>query len=337
MTVFGVIDAILSPIIWATSFVMMLWHRVFGAIFGGNSSVSWVLSIIFLTITIRAAMIPLFRKQIKSMQNMQRLQPQIQALQKKYKLDKQKLQQEMMKLYKDNGTSPFASCLPILIQMPFFTSLFRVLSHVANGQTVGALKHADVVSAQQSSFFGAPIPLRFFTKADDPLIHTLAVNYGEHVSLTNLKVVSLIMVTLYAISQFLTQKMMLAKNTNLDNSVPNPMMQSQKLMLYIMPIGMLFFGLNMQIGVVLYLMTTNVWTIGQQFYTLRNSPMPGSQAEKEMIARKKAKEAKKALAAGGNGPDSDAVPAANGKVQDAVPATRQRAQPVRTTRSKRKK
>jgi YidC/Oxa1 family membrane protein insertase len=333
MTVFGVIDAILTPIIWATSFVMMLWHRLFGAIFGGNSSVSWVLSIIFLTITIRAAMVPLFRKQIKSMQNMQRLQPQIQALQKKYKLDKQKLQQEMMKLYKDNGTSPFASCLPILIQMPFFTSLFRVLDHVAKGNPVGALTQSDVHSAQGASFFGAPIPLRFFT--NQAYLDTHAQFAGT--SLMNLKVVALVMVTLYAVSQFFTQRMMLAKNTNLDNSVPNPMMQSQRMMLYVMPIGMLVFGLNMQIGVVLYLMTTNVWTIGQQFYTLRNSPMPGSQAEKDMIARKKAKEAKKALAATGNGPATDAVPAANGKVQDAVPASRQRAQPVRTTRSKRKK
>ena len=135
------IDTILSPIIWATSFVMMLWHRAFGAIFGSDSSASWVLAIIFLTITIRAAMIPLFRKQIKSMQNMQRLQPQIQALQKKYKLDKQKLQQEMMKLYKDNGTSPFASCMPILLQTPFFMGLYRVLSHASSGNAVGALSH----------------------------------------------------------------------------------------------------------------------------------------------------------------------------------------------------
>lgn len=329
----GVIDTILNPIIYATSFVMTLWHRVFGAIFGGNSSVSWVLSIIFLTITIRAAMIPLFRKQIKSMQNMQRLQPQIQALQKKYKLDKQRLQQEMMKLYKENGTSPFASCLPIVVQMPFFTSLYRVLYKAASGNSIGVLTAADAKSMAHSSFFGAPIPLKFFTTQN--YIDT----HGFHTTVLNVKVVALTMVLLYAISQFFTQRMMLSKNTNLDPSVPNPMVQSQKLMLYIMPIGMMIFGLNMFIGVVLYLMTTNVWTIGQQFYTLRNSPTPGSQAEKDMIARKKAKEARKALEAEGAGPDgADAVPAgANGRAQDAAPVSRQRVQPVRTTRSKRKK
>jgi len=332
MTV-GVIDTILSPLIWLTSFVMVMWHRVFGAVFGSDSSISWVLSIVFLTVTIRAAMIPLFRKQIKSMRNMQVLQPQIQALQKKHKLDKQKLQQEMMKLYKENNTSPFASCLPIIIQMPFFTALFRVLTHVADGKGIGYLSDADATSAQGATFFGAPLPLRFFSSAKDLVGHPNLAG----TSITTLKVVALTMVVLYALSQFFTQRMMMAKNTNQDNSVPNPMMQSQKLMLYVMPIGMLFFGLNMQIGVVLYLMTTNVWTIGQQFYTLRNSPMPGSQAEREMIARKAAKEAKKAAEANGGGPVQDAVPtAANGKPV-ASEAPRQRVQPVRTTRSKRKK
>ena len=121
-------------------------------------------------------------------------------------------------------------------------------------------------------------------------------------SVTNLQIVAIVMAIIYATSQFLTQRMMMAKNTNLDNSVPNPMMQSQKIMLYVMPFGMLFFSLNVQIGVVLYLMTTNVWTIGQQFYTLRNSPMPGSQAEKEMFARNKAKEDRKREDARREGP-----------------------------------
>ncbi|ACU77866.1 60 kDa inner membrane insertion protein [Catenulispora acidiphila DSM 44928] len=327
------IDTILSPIIWATSFVMMLWHRAFGAIFGSDSSASWVLAIIFLTITIRAAMIPLFRKQIKSMQNMQRLQPQIQALQKKYKLDKQKLQQEMMKLYKDNGTSPFASCMPILLQTPFFMGLYRVLSHVSAGNAVGALSQSDSVSAMHASFFGAPLSLSF-------LHHTPAQMSRIGVtSVTNLQIIAIIMAIIYATSQFLTQRMMMAKNTNLDNSVPNPMMQSQKIMLYVMPFGMLFFSLNVQIGVVLYLMTTNVWTIGQQFYTLRNSPMPGSQAEKEMFARNKAKEDRKRQDLIAKDPEAaKALAAANGSsTQDKVPVTRQRQQPVRTTRSKRKK
>lgn len=329
------IDTILSPIIWATSFVMMLWHRAFGAIFGSDSSASWVLSIIFLTITIRAAMIPLFRKQIKSMQNMQRLQPQIQALQKKYKLDKQKLQQEMMKLYKDNGTSPFASCMPILLQTPFFMGLYRVLSHVASGTSTGALSTADAQSAQHANFFGAPLSLSF-------LHHTSAQMKAVGVtSVTNLQVVAIIMAIVYATSQFLTQRMMMAKNTSLDNTVPNPMMQSQKIMLYVMPFGMLFFSLNVQIGVVLYLMTTNIWTIGQQFYTLRNSPMPGSQAEKEMLARRKAKEERKRQELIAKNPEAakeqELAAAANGTAQDKVAVSRQRQQPVRTTRSKRKK
>jgi len=157
-------------------------------------------------------------------------------------------------------------------------------------------------------------------------------------SVTNLQVVAIIMAIVYATSQFLTQRMMMSKNTNLDNSIPNPMMQSQKIMLYVMPFGMLFFSLNVPIGVVLYLMTTNVWTIGQQFYTLRNSPMPGSQAEKEMLARRKAKEERKRQELIEKDPEAaKELAGANGSTQDKVPVTRQRQQPVRTTRSKRKK
>jgi YidC/Oxa1 family membrane protein insertase len=208
-----------------------------------------------------------------------------------------------------------------------------VLSHAASGNAVGALTTADANSIQKAKFLGAPLSLSF-------LHHTPSQMAAVGItSVTNLQIVAIVMAVMYATSQFLTQRMMMAKNTNLDNTVPNPMMQSQKIMLYVMPFGMLFFSLNVQIGVVLYLMTTNVWTIGQQFYTLRNSPMPGSQAEKEMIARRKAKDERKRQELIAKDPEAaKEMAAANGSgVQDKVPATRQRQQPVRTTRSKRKK
>jgi YidC/Oxa1 family membrane protein insertase len=223
--------------------------------------------------------------------------------------------------------------MPILLQTPFFMGLYRVLSHVAAGNAAGALSKSDAYSIQHANFFGAPLSLSF-------LHHTSSQMAKVGVtSVTNLQVVAIIMAIVYATSQFLTQRMMMSKNTNLDNSIPNPMMQSQKIMLYVMPFGMLFFSLNVQIGVVLYLMTTNVWTIGQQFYTLRNSPMPGSQAEKEMLARRKAKEDHKREELIAKDPEAaKEMAAANGSgVQDKVPVSRQRQQPVRTTRSKRKK
>ena len=98
-----------------------------------------MLSIIGLTITVRAALIPLFVKQIKSSRNMQLIQPKVKELQKKYGHDRERLAQETMKLYKE-GTNPFASCLPILIQMPIFLALFRLLDHhAANGDGIAFL------------------------------------------------------------------------------------------------------------------------------------------------------------------------------------------------------
>ena len=126
---------IITPLYYLISVVLVGWHRVFGAIFGPESGASWALSIIFLTLVIRAALIPLFVKQIKSSRNMQLIQPKVKELQKKYGHDRERLAQETMKLYKDSGTNPFASCLPILLQMPIFFALFRLIDHAAKNET----------------------------------------------------------------------------------------------------------------------------------------------------------------------------------------------------------
>ena len=122
---------IMTPLYYVTSFVLLAFHRLFGGIFGPATGIAWVLSIIGLTLVIRAALIPLFVKQIKSSRNMQLIQPHVRELQKKYGHDRERLAQETMKLYKETGTNPFASCLPILLQMPIFLSLFRLIDQAA--------------------------------------------------------------------------------------------------------------------------------------------------------------------------------------------------------------
>ena len=124
-------SAIMTPLYYAISFVLVGFHNVLGDIFGPTSGLAWVLSIIGLTLVVRAALIPLFVKQIKSSRNMQLIQPKVRELQKKYGHDREKLAQETMALYKDSGTNPFASCLPILLQMPIFLALFRILDQAA--------------------------------------------------------------------------------------------------------------------------------------------------------------------------------------------------------------
>ena len=121
----------MTPLYWITSLVLSGFHRLLGALFGEDSGWAWVLSIIGLTLVIRAALIPLFVKQIKSSRNMQLIQPKVRELQKKYGHDRERLAQETMKLYKETGTNPFASCLPILLQMPIFLALFRLIDQAA--------------------------------------------------------------------------------------------------------------------------------------------------------------------------------------------------------------
>src|SRR5690242_12033867 len=128
----------MTPLYYLISIVLVGAHKMWSALgLDPSSGLTWALSIVTLTICIRAALIPLFVKQIKASRNMQLLQPQVKELQKKYGHDREKLTQETMKLYKDAGTNPFASCLPILLQMPIFLALFRLLNKASNDQGHG--------------------------------------------------------------------------------------------------------------------------------------------------------------------------------------------------------
>src|SRR5918998_4646594 len=151
--------AILTPLYYAISAVLIGWHKLWGGLFGPASGIAWVLSIIGLTLVIRAALIPLFVKQIKSSRNMQLIQPKVRELQKKYGHDRQRLAEETMKLYKEAGTNPFASCLPILLQMPIFFALFRLLDQAARSNKAhGFLSEKLAEQFGDSEVFGV-VPL----------------------------------------------------------------------------------------------------------------------------------------------------------------------------------
>ncbi|HEV2343789.1 MAG TPA: membrane protein insertase YidC [Actinocrinis sp.] len=359
-------DQLLSPLIWGVSWVIVQFHKLFGAVFIPNSGWAWGLSIVCMTLVIRAALIPLFVKQIKSMRAMQVVQPEMKKLQEKYKkeLERARLdpvkkreiqgrqQREMMALYKEHGTNPFASCLPLLVQMPFFTALYRLLYNVANGTSLYFMSKELVASAKQAHIFGAPISAHFNT----PAKQLLGANTGT------VRGVIIAMTVIYVVTQFITQWQMIMKNSAPDN----PMVQQQKMMLYVMPVMMAFFCFIAPVGVLIYLLTTNFWTMGQQFYVLHNSPLPGSKAHEAHLIREAAKAAKKAAKSGAPVDATVDVPSpaanrvgsksagarttANGsatkvatgaaagatQIEDARPK-QQRSQPVRTTRSGRKK
>ncbi|MEU9267802.1 membrane protein insertase YidC [Streptomyces sp. NBC_00080] len=270
-TIASLFSFITTPVSW----VIVQFHKVYGAIFGPDTGWAWGLSIVSLVILIRICLIPLFVKQIKATRAMQTLQPEMKKIQERYKNDKQRQSEEMMKLYKETGTNPLSSCLPILAQSPFFFALYHVLNGIANGDTIGVINDSLLESAQKAHIFGAPLAAKFTDSASD------LVSFDA--SLTNVRIVTAIMIIMMSASQFFTQRQLMTKNV--DTSVKTPFMQQQKMLMYVFPVMFAVFGINFPVGVLVYWLTTNVWTMGQQMYVIRNNPTPGSKAQAAYLER----------------------------------------------------
>jgi YidC/Oxa1 family membrane protein insertase len=262
--------SILNPLYTAVSAVIMAIHKVLSPIFGTDSGVTWTLAIVGLVILIRIILIPLFVKQIKSQRALTALQPHMKAIQTKYKDDRQKQSEEMMKLYKEHKTNPLASCFPILAQAPIFFALFTVLNGIGKNppQKHGVLTQDDVVSAAAAKFFGAPISQTFLGS-----------------DITIVKVVT-VLIAFMSATTFTTQKQLMTKGMPKMSTQNNMMLQQQKIMLYLFPVIFAVSGVNFPVGVLIYWSTTNLWTWGQQFYVIKRNPTPGSPAYEELEAKK---------------------------------------------------
>jgi YidC/Oxa1 family membrane protein insertase len=306
---------IMTPLYYGISGVLVAWHWFFSEVLrmdpdGGGT---WVLSIIGLTLTVRALLIPLFVKQIKSSRNMQLIQPKVKELQKKYGHDRERLAQETMKLYKESGTNPFASCLPILIQMPIFLALFRLLDHhAAKGEGVAFLTDPLARSFGNSELFGV-VPLK-----------ATFLNSG---GVLGVQILAAILVVAMTATTFTTQRQLMSKNMPAD-ALSGPYAQQQKLLLYVLPVVFAVGGIAFPVGVLFYWTTSNLWTMGQQFYVIRNNPAPGTAAETAKAERDKAKAAKHGVKSAEPEPEPEPE-------VDRRPTQRQ--QPKKQTREQRKK
>ena len=267
-------DSVLKPLYIAVSWVIVTLHDFLAPIFGADSGVSWSLAIVGLVILIRIILIPLFVKQIKSQRALTALQPHMKEIQKKYKDDRQKQSEEMMKLYKEHKTNPLASCFPILAQAPIFFALFTVLNGIGKNPPVkhGVLTQNDVVSAANATFFGAPISQTFLGT-----------------DITVVKVVTVILIAFMSLTTFTTQRQLMLKGMPKMDSSNNMMLQQQKIMLYAFPVIFAISGVNFPIGVLIYWSTTNLWTWGQQYYVIKRNPTPGSPAFEELERKKRKK------------------------------------------------
>ncbi|MGO1538866.1 MAG: membrane protein insertase YidC [Leucobacter sp.] len=312
------IETILWPLRWLVELVLWVWHELFTTLgMNPDNGVTWVLSIIGLVLVVRSALIPVTVRQIKSQRRMMDVAPEMKKIQAKYKgksdqFSREAMSRETMAMYKKHGTSPFASCLPILIQMPIFFSLFYVLRGAAEGREgIGFMDLALTESFNKASIFGAPLAMNF-TQAWSEGVWTVVILLG-------------IIVVLMISSQFFTQLQIMSKNIS-DETKNSPMYRQQKIMLYIIPFAFLFSGVAFPLALNIYWFTSNLWTMGQQFIVIHNMPTPGSDAWRARQARLKAK-----------GKLTDEEVAETERIEGKAAQQGQRQQPVNPKRNKKKK
>ncbi len=303
------------------SWILVTFHGLLTSIgMPPGSGWTWAFAIVGLVVVIRIALIPLFVKQIKSQRNLQLIQPQMKEIQKKYAGDKERQSQEMMKLYKETGTNPLASCLPIILQAPIFFALFGVLQSIAQFNASDPTYHAQGVfqwdryadllpQAHNAEIFGVPLYATFMHADQTP-------------NPLNTRILAVVLIVLMTITSFLTQRQLIVKNSAPDN----PMVRQQKILLYVFPLIFAVSGINFPIGVLIYWFTTNLWSMGQQFWVIRNNPQPGTPAFAAKQARVAARDAAK------NGPAIESIPDPD-DASDNV----NRVQPKKQSRSQRKK
>ena len=268
----------------AISWVMARWHSLWNLVFGdpppesGLSGLAWVLAIVFLVVTIRLILFPLFVKQVKSQRAMQELQPEIQKIRAQYGSDRQGAGQAIMAMQKERGVNPLAGCLPILPQIPVFLSLFHVLRRLAPGAD-GLYTWTDDLTdeAARAKLFGAPISASFNMTGDKEAAILEIASYST------IRVVAFVLIVIMCLTTFFTQKQIMARSGPVEGQAAT----IQRLMLYGMPLSLFVTGFFFPIGVLLYWFTNNLWTLGQQFFILRKMPPPGSDAAKAKAAEGK--------------------------------------------------
>jgi YidC/Oxa1 family membrane protein insertase len=263
--------SILNPLFVAVAWVIMRIHAVLAVPFGASSGITWALSIVLLVVLMRLLMVPLFVKQVNAQRKMQSHMPQLNEIRKRYKNDKQRLNEETMKFYRENGINPLGGCLPLVAQLPLFWALFNVLRAIATWEPGQVPKYGLTVpvveSAKAAHIFGASL-------ADSFLRPIAGETWGP-------RIIILLFVLVSALTTFLTMRQSakrgMLNQTPADPDQPGAAMAASmsKNMMYIAPFFALT-GLYWQFGLVIYWVTTNVWTLGQQHFLFRNLPVVGS-------------------------------------------------------------
>jgi YidC/Oxa1 family membrane protein insertase len=262
---------------------------------GHPPHLSWAWSVVALTVIVRLLLVPLMVKQIHSMQNLQRHAPTMKEIQRKYKDDKQKKQEELMKFYRENNINPAASCFPLLAQFPVFISLYLVLRHFSH--------HPPCPGHPQNH------GQYCVTHGDFSWMHNLVPNIAAHASS---HWSGFVLLALYVVTQVVSTLLM-----------SSTMDKTQRTMFLVLPIAFVFLFVNFPTGLVLYWVTTNLWTVGQGLITRRLMPKPAAPVRRS--SRTPPREEAPS-------PEEDGAQSAPVPAPAAVPA-----QPRRVKRKKKKK
>jgi YidC/Oxa1 family membrane protein insertase len=269
------LNAILKPLEYVVAWIMVGFHSGLTALgMPEASGWTWTLSIVGLVVVIRILLIPLFVKQIRASRGLQMLQPEMKKIQEKYKgksdqASRQAMTQETMDLYRKTGTNPFSSCLPLLLQAPIFFALFRVLNYnIRNQEPIGPLTAELAAQADQAEIFGAPLSSTFIGSTE-----------------LSTKIVTVVLIIAMSVTTYTTQRQLMRKNMP-ESALTGPFAQQQKILLYVLPVVFAVSGINFPIGVLIYWTTTNLWSMGQQFYVIRRMPAPNTPAAKAYEERR---------------------------------------------------
>lgn len=333
------LDFIYYPVSW----ILWFWHRIFGFAFGADNGLSWALSVVFLVFTLRLVLYKPFVRQVRTTKQMQELQPQIKELQKKYKNDRQKMATEMQKLQKDHGFNPLMGCLPILAQVPVFLGLFHVLrSFNRTGTGFGQLgmdpytnAHTpnyvfnvdDVQSFLSARIFGAPISA--FITAPAEQLQAFA-DYGGTPSRVSIAAVSIPLMVIAAVATHFNARASVARQSAEAAANPQAALMN-KLALWVFPFGVLVGGPFLPIAILLYWVSNNIWTYGQQhlvFGRMAKEEEAKRQAKLEKQAQNAPKpgakpvEIKKKTAKADGEADADTADGSTAETNGSKPATK---------------
>jgi YidC/Oxa1 family membrane protein insertase len=317
------ISVVLWPIKWVVELLLVGFHTLLSSWgMDPGAGITWILAILGLVLVVRSALIPVGVRMVKNQRRMLEVAPQIKKIQDKYKgkkdqFSREAMSRETMALYKNTGTNPLSSCLPLLLQLPIFFSLTATLNAAQHGDAgVGLMNKQLADSFANAKLFGiAPLKESISTADGNFWVVAIAVT----------------MVILMTASQFITQLQIMSKNQTPEMKA-SPTYRQQRIMLYILPVVFLFSGFTFPLGVMFYWVFGNLWTMGQQFLVIRSMPVPGSDAalaKEARLARRAQRKPQVATEGAGGGSFAGMT-----VIEEKKPVSTQRQQPVGKNRAK---